>query len=94
MITQPQQPQPKKEPNHQQMQLQQQQQQQQQHKQGANKVALSTWQADLASQLALPDDFTPELISMLAAEGYDVVSAATSRKPRSRATQQHVRTYE
>lgn len=66
---------------------------QQQQKQGSNKAAsssLSTWQADLTSQLALPDDFTPELISQLAAEGYDVVSA-TGRKPRSRAIQHQVR---
>lgn len=50
---------------------------------------LGTWQANLTSQLALPDDFTPELISQLAAEGYDVVSAANSgRKPRSKQPQQ------
>lgn len=70
-----------------------QQNQQNQQKQVATKTAtsssLSTWQANLASQLALPDDFTPELISQLASEGYDVVSA-TGRKPRSRAIQQQV----
>jgi hypothetical protein len=52
---------------------------------------LGTWQANLTSQLLLPDDFTPELISQLASEGYDVVSAASGiggRKARSRQTQQ------
>lgn len=48
--------------------------------------SLSTWQANLASQLALPEDFTPELISQLAAEGYDVVSA-TGRKSRAKVAQ-------
>lgn len=61
----------------------------QQQKQAAAKSSLSTWQANLATQLALPDDFTPELISQLASEGYDVISA-TSRKPRSRVIQQQV----
>lgn len=46
---------------------------------------LSTWQANLASQLQLPDDFTPELISQLAAEGYDLVSGS-GRKARQKPT--------
>lgn len=80
--------------NQQQQQAQQKRDQQnQQQKQvaaaKATSSSLSTWQANLASQLALPDDFTPELISQLASEGYDVVSA-TSRKPRARAIQQQV----
>jgi hypothetical protein len=45
---------------------------------------LGNWQANLTSQLFLPEDFTPELISQLAAEGYDVVSAG-GRKARSKA---------
>jgi cohesin loading factor subunit SCC2 len=51
---------------------------------------LGTWQANLTSQLLLPADFTPELIQQLAAEGYDVVSAAATagRKPRNRANTQ------
>lgn len=76
----------------QQLSLQAKREQQQsahQQKQGQAK-SLSTWQANLASQLALPEDFTPELISQLASEGYDVI-AATSRKSRSRAIQQQVR---
>ena len=44
---------------------------------------LGTWQADVQAQLALPTDFTPELIAELAAAGYDVVSGA-SRKARQR----------
>lgn len=44
---------------------------------------LGNWQADVQSQLALPSDFTPELIAELAASGYDVVSGA-SRKSRQR----------
>ena len=48
-----------------------------------SKNLLGTWQANLNSQLTLPSDFTPELISQLASEGYDVVSGA-SRKARSR----------
>ncbi len=47
---------------------------------------LGNWQANLTSQLFLPEDFTPELISQLAAEGYDVVSAG-GRKARSKAPQ-------
>ena len=47
------------------------------------KNLLGTWQANLNSQLTLPSDFTPELISQLASEGYDVVSGA-NRKARSR----------
>lgn len=50
---------------------------------GATKNQLCTWQANLTSQLLLPSDFTPELISQLTAEGYDVVSGA-NRKARSR----------
>ncbi len=49
----------------------------------ANKNQLGTWQANLTTQLLLPADFTPELISQLTAEGYDVVSG-TNRKARSR----------
>lgn len=82
--------------NQQQQQQQAQQKRDQQNQQQkqvaaakATSSSLSTWQANLASQLALPDDFTPELISQLASEGYDVVSA-TSRKPRARAIQQQV----
>ena len=55
-------------------------------KQQKNKLSMGTWQADITSQLLLPDDFTPELISQLASEGYDVVSAG-GRKARSRQTQ-------
>ncbi len=47
------------------------------------KNQLATWQANVQSQLLLPQDFTPELIAQLAAEGYDVTSGA-SRKARSR----------
>ncbi len=52
--------------------------------------SLNTWQADIKSQLALPDDFTPELISQLAAEGYDITGFG-SRKARARqgSTQHH-----
>ena len=45
---------------------------------------LGNWQANLTSQLLLPEDFTPELISQLAAEGYDVVSAGGGRKARTK----------
>jgi hypothetical protein len=47
---------------------------------------LGNWQANLTSQLFLPEDFTPELISQLAAEGYDVVSAG-GRKARTKTHQ-------
>lgn len=46
--------------------------------------SLGTWQANLQSQLLLPEDFTPELISQLASEGYDVISATGGRKARNR----------
>ena len=45
---------------------------------------LSTWQADVKSQLQLPEDFTPELIAQLASEGYDL-TASGGRKARARA---------
>lgn len=47
---------------------------------------LSTWQADIKSQLDLPEDFTPELIAQLASEGYDIIGAQGGRKPRPRQT--------
>ena len=49
----------------------------------SKKAQLGNWQADLTSQLLLPPDFTPELISQLAAEGYDVTSAG-GRKARTK----------
>lgn len=60
----------------------------------SSSAQLNTWQADLKSQLALPDDFTPELIQQLASEGYDVVSAlgSGSRKARHIKQQQPVQT--
>lgn len=54
-----------------------------QKQQNRQKTQLDTWQADVQSQLLLPQDFTPELIAQLAAEGYDITSGA-SRKARSR----------
>ncbi len=58
-------------------------QQKQQKQTNRQKNQLDTWQADVQSQLLLPQDFTPELIAQLAAEGYDLTSGA-SRKARSR----------
>lgn len=54
----------------------------------AKSSSLNTWQADIKSQLALPDDFTPELISQLAAEGYDITGFG-SRKARARQGSTH-----